>query len=153
MQKDKTVNELTDFILEGQIELRKKNDELARRSEIFRGLIEVRDQLNSEIEKAKKQLKEMLPDGKIEKTIGNDTLTVTTSTAKSVVVNNLSLVPEEYLDEEEQQDIFERDGKFYKVVCNTGKIQEEIKVGKSCPEGCEIKKTRRISMKFNGKVI
>lgn len=144
------INELTQLILKSEVEIQAKNQELAKRSKLLQEIIDARDTLNKQVEDAKKKLKTLIPEGKIEKELNGNTLSVSVWKTLRVTETNLEEIPEEYITEEEVFNIVEREGKYYQRTGNTKLVKNLIQAGMDCPEGFATKETKAISIKFNG---
>lgn len=140
-------------ILQNQIQLRKIDAELERQSETLKLQIELRNQLNQQIEDAKAKLKEIAPLGKITKKLGEDELSVNVWTTTRVSEDDITQMPEEYITEEEIFNVVERDGHYYQKHGNTELVKNELKAGMDCPPGFKVKENKAISIKFNGKAL
>ena len=141
-----TNQELALTIINNQIEIQKIDQALAQQ-------LAIRKQLNDQIQDAKNKIKELMPEGKIIKQLGDDELTITTWQTTSVTEDDVSKIDPEYLAEKELQNVVERNGHYYQKVGNTTLVKNMVKAGMPCPDGFKVKQTGAISIKFNGDVI
>lgn len=109
----------------------------------------------AQLEELKQELKTQTT-GKISKTYTDDlgnTLGISIYDRHSIQVSDPSKVQDEYTSLEEIEDAFVQNGKIYRKTPNTKLVQNQVKLGKSLPEGFIDKTSRTISIKFNGKAI
>lgn len=138
-------------LLDKQIQLRNLEIELERRSELFKKQVELRNQLNQQIDEIKTRLKETAPTGKVVKKVGDNEISVNIWTTLKVSEGNLADMPSEYITEDEIYNVVERDGHYYQKHGNTTLVKNHIESGMDCPSGFIAKRGRAISIKFNGK--
>lgn len=141
-----TDQELALTIYNNQVEIQKIDQALAQQ-------LAIRKQLNDQIQEAKNKIKEIMPEGKISKQIGDNELTITTWSTTSVTEDDVSKIAPEYLTEKEIYNVIERDGHYYQKSGNTTLIKNMVKAGLPCPDGFKLKQGHSISIKFNGEAI
>lgn len=152
-QNEQTAEQLTELILQNEIEIQKKNQELARRSEMFKQLIEARDALNEQVESAKKKLKALVPEGKFVKQIGDNKLSVNIWKTLRITEGNVNEMAPEYTKEEEIFNVVKRGGRYYQKHGNTTLVKNLVQSGMECPKGFVRKDGQSISIKFNGEAL
>lgn len=140
-------------LLDKQIQLRKLNSELEKQSEALKLQIELRNQLNQQVEETKAKLKEIAPLGKITKQLGDDELSVNIWQTMRVSEGNLADMPSEFITEEEIFNVVQRDGHFYQKHGNVALVKNLVQSGMDCPPGFDVKTNKAISIKFNGKAL
>lgn len=129
-------------------------NELVKLDDTLKQQLELREQLNMQIENLKDKLKRNTH-GKVKKVVqlGESTLDLSIYDTHKIVVENENEVLDEYKKKVEIPDAFVENGKIYRREINTKLVNNLVKAGKSIPEGFIDKGTRNIRLKFNGKAI
>lgn len=137
------------------LQIIKLETELQQVSEQVKAQIDFYNQTKASIEQLKKKLKDETS-GRIKDTItlGENTLDISIYDTNRISVTDEELIPAEYSTPIELKGVYQTpDGKFYKSQPNTQLISNLYKAGGELPEGCEVKTSRSILLKFNGETL
>lgn len=129
--------------------------QLQQQSEVVREQIDFYNKTKAEIEFLKQKLKDETQ-GKIKENIqvGDNSLDISIYDTNKVTVKDENLVPDEYTTTVQIDNVFQApNGKYYQKVPQTKLVSNLVKTGKDLPPGFELKKSRSISIKFNGKIL
>jgi len=140
---------------ETALSILKLESQLQQVSEQVKAQIDFYNQTKAEIEELKKRLKEETT-GKVKESIslGDNTLDISITDRNTVVVSDETQVPEEYTTTVQVDNVFQApNGKFYQRIPNTKLVSNYLKAGLNPPAGFDVKKSRSISIKFNGKTL
>lgn len=140
------------LIEETALTILKLENELQQIPEQIQAQIKFYFDTKRQIESLKNTLK-IQTKGKVQKTLklGGNKLDLSIYDTNKVSVEDESLVPDEYTTTVQVDNITQTpDGKFYQKVPNTKLVSNLYKAGKSLPSGFKVKKSRTISIKFNG---
>lgn len=142
-------------IKETALQIINLQNQLEQQSEVVKAQIEFYNKTKAEIEFLKQRLKDETK-GKVKQTIkvGENSLDISIHDNNRISVKDASLVPEEYTTTIQVDNIFQApNGKYYQRVPQTKLVDNLVKAGKGLPPGFELKKTRSISIKFNGETL
>lgn len=148
----KKMDSMIQEVMEKQVQAQEMEKALAIASKRLQELIEFKKELEEDIANLKEVVRANTPDKYSDKReLDGNTLAVSVNTATSVSCEDIDEVDDEYIEEVEIDHIVKRGGKYYQKQFNNQLVQNLVKAGMECPEGCEIKKTKRVSIKWNGK--
>lgn len=140
---------------ETALQIIKLETELQQVSEQVKAQIDFYNQTKASIEALKQKLKEETT-GKISEdiTVGENTLHISIHDSNRVSVDFPERVPKEYTTKTKVDGVYlGSDGEFYTDKPNTTLISNLYKAGGELPDGCSVKTSRSISLKFNGETL
>ena len=153
--RDALSKEEDPLIQEKALEIYNLQNELERVHEQIKNQLEDFQIKQQELENLKEQLRKETS-GKIKKIIklGDNTLDISVYDTNRITVKDASLVPDEYTTTVQVDNTFQAEnGKYYQKVPNPKLAGNMFKAGKKLPPGFEVKTSRNVSIKYNGKSI
>lgn len=150
--KDEKIDAMMQVVLEKEVQALEMEKALAAASKRLQRLVEFKKEIDEDIANLKETIRNSTPDKYSDKReLDGNTLAVSVSTATSVSCEDIDEVDDEFIEEVEIDHIVKRGGKYYQKQFNNQLVQNLIKAGMECPAGCELRKTKRVSVKWNGK--
>lgn len=140
---------------ETALQIIKLETELQQVSEQVKAQIDFYNQTKASIQALKQKLKDETT-GKISEDVkvGENTLHISIHDSNRVSVDFPEKVPKEFTTQTKVDGVYlGPDGEFYKDEPNTTLISNMYKSGADLPDGCSVKTSRSISLKFNGETL